>query len=813
MLPELSLSWRFLRPIRGLLFFLSILMAAFLALSQMYWHSYSAYQAAVPSGAAAKQYFTLGSDEIDAMGELDQCMIDQVRQLDGIDASQVYMGMRSHRAVELLHDSGSDAYEAYTFTMTEPSFVDFYGLQPVETFFDANQLFPERWVYVFDEWFQENQHLISEHQGYPALELYVEDEFGDQKVKGTLATPIAGVLPSDFNPWMDGQEVKFITSIGLASWQFVGINGVFELEPPSLAEDDLPTSWDKAARMQVIASKYDSASALQQSVNQQIFNQPAPCVSQQRDISNIKVLPGARTQTSTYAMLSESFNLLSIVTLAMGAIVLLFSLAIAQRLPLVRQSEMLIKVAMGAPPKRLTKQLLIEASLFLLFTLVVAGLIYWPLNTYALLLGFVKGNQVNLLVAALALLFVGLLLMFILLANRKLQQAHLVYQGLNTIRHNIANKFFALQLTHVVYSALIGVVMLIMLLLSLAYRAQLTPNDLLSKTDFLVVHSEYEDYDANGFSFGWNASLSNLLRTYPDDVAAACVGWETSTQNWQLSGDSSAIVSLYSGQATLSFFTQVLGVEQATARGVFLSQPAASLLGLANDTRDFEEVRLASVPDTAADGSLRLRGNTRVQGIVEAFNLPKRYQVPYVLSVSRGPECYGTMFVSPEFDIDQLNEITYDYWEPPKRYFTKTWSEYMAESQPLAQARLNLVMGLSLLAGVSLLLTLALNTRYLVNRMQPWYWLNIAQGQPPAKARQQIIVRVGMLSALALIVGGAIAGSVFYQLFPEVAKWLTLEAGLKTVLATVAGIFAVQLLVLWWCLRPIMQKDLSAWQN
>lgn len=813
MLPELMLSWRFLRPIRGLLLFLSLLVALFMALSQMYWHSYSAYYSTVPTGAAAKQYFTLGTDEIDAMGMLNQCMIEQITTLDEIDESLVFMPYQSRVSLDILHPAGVETVLASAFALTSPDFVEFYGLAPKEVFFDAQQNFQERWIYVFDDWYQENAHLIGNYQGYPALELFFEDTIGGETFKDTLMVPIAGVLNRDFQPWMDFDETKFIASVGLSTWQVVSYNGVFEIKPPSLLEDELATSYRDAAHLQVVASEFTTPSTLEKSVNQQVFNQPASCVVQQPEVRTLKVLPGTRTQTSAYNKVAESLSLLSIITLAIGAIVVLFALAIAQRLPSVRQSEMVIKLAMGAAPKRLFQQVALEAGLLLLLTLGLAWLIYWPTNRYAQVLGFVQGAQINWLVALFGVGLISLLLGAMLLANRSLQQPELVYQRLNTLRHNIAHRFFALQCTHALYSALIATVVMVMLMLSTAYWAQLVPKDALSNTDYLVVHSEFADYDSSGFSFGWNASLANLIRSNPEDVAAACVGWEANTQNWQLAGgEQSPIVALYTAEATPSFFTNVLGMESATARGALVTEPAAQRLGLSSDLRDSEAAKLANVPTLAADGRLQLRGNMSVQGVLPAFSLPERVDAPYVFTVSRGPECYGTMFVSPQFDMAKLSDISYDWFEPPNRYYTKTWSQYFRDSQPLVQARLVLVLSLSLIAAVALVITIILNSRFLISRMQPWYWLNIAQGMSPSIAKRQIIFRIGWLTLFSLLVGALVANSAFYQLFSNIASMLSLTDRVSITTLVVAGILIAQLSIVGWLLRRLSQRDLSAWQ-
>lgn len=813
MLPEFFLAWRFLRPVRALLLFLSILLALFMALSQMYWHSYSAYYSTVPPGATAKQYFTLGSDEIDAMGEFNQCMVEQVQLLDDIDQSLVYMANQSRISFDILHPAGVETVLASAFALTSPDFVEFYGLEPKEVFFDAQQNFQERWIYVFDDWYQENTHLIGEYQGYPALELFFEETIGGETWKDTLMVPIAGVLNRNFQPWMDADETKFIASIGLSTWHVVSINGVFEIEPPSLLADDLATSYRNAARLQVVAPAFTTSSELEKSVNQQIFSQPSPCVAQQPEVRTIKVLPGGRTQTSYYNKIAESLNLLSIITLAIGAIVVMFGLAIAQRLPSVRQSEMVIKLAMGAAPKRLFQQLVLEAGLLLLLTLALAWLIYWPMNRYAQVLGFVQGTQINWFVVLFGVAMISFLLGAMVLANRSLQKPELVYQRLNTLRHNIAHKFFALQLTHALYSALIATVVMVMLMLSMAYWAKLVPKDVLANTDYLVVHSEFEDYDSSGFGFGWNASLSNLIRSNPEQVAAACVGWEANTQNWQLAGgEQSPIVPLYSAAATPSFFKNVLGLESATARGALVTVPAAQRLGLSSDLRDSEAAKLANVPTLAADGSLQLRGNMSVQRVIPAFSLPERVNAPYVFTVSRGPECYGTMFVSPQFDMAKLGEISYDWFEPPKRYYTKTWAQYFRDSQPLVQARLVLVLSLSLIAALALVITITLNSRFLISRMQPWYWLNIAQGMPPSIAKRQIMFRMSWLTLVSLLVGALVANSAFYQLFSDIASMLTLKDNVLITTLVVAGILIAQLSIVWWFLRRLSQRDLSAWQ-
>ncbi|WP_119393963.1 hypothetical protein [Salinibius halmophilus] len=817
MLPELSLSWRFVKPLRALLAFLIILLASFMAIALMYWQTAQDYRQNVPSGVVEKNYFTVGFDAISELGRIDECTVDQINDIDGITSSMVELEMLYDDQSTIIGDTRTLALVDDQIQTVAPNFLDFFGIEPTERFFDHRQLYQERWVYVNETWWQQNQHLAKERNGYLSLEVAISFMGNGEELVDTQVLPIAGILPGDFHPYQSQQQPAIIASNGLSYWHPEEQYNGFVFEPPR-APGSRSYWW---ARLLISADNNTSLAELETRINQTLLESPAPCVRYLYAFRNMKLLPGSRMDLAEYEKQGESVSLLTLVVIALGIIVCLYTLALAQRLQSVRQQEFLLKIAMGGSPKRIAMQILAETSMFAVLALVLAVVVYLPLNHFADAIGFVSTSELQLTPWLILLGVVFAIGFYLVMASRKVADPEYVYQGLTNLRHKIQHKFWWLQLNHAIYLVVLAVAVLIMGLISTAYWRQLMPNDVMSKTDYQVVVQDWQmtngEVETLSEFYPSEADVLALLRDNRDRVALQCGNYDV--QGMQLKGANEPPVNIVNSVASDSFFEHVLDLGPIEGRQAFITPDAAKALNISSDMRDLADVRIANVPGVNAEGRVVLRGSQGIQRVLPEMNMPNLASAPIMykpLSVPTGTSCFsGVLWVAPDFDkqlIDNL-EMSLSYAGKDLGYRLLSWQEYMALEQEVAVQRLRLVLVLSALAMVSLFAIVLLNTSYLFKHMQPWYWLNIAQGMPPRVAKIQTQLRIGVLSAIALVTALVIAVFGFYEFFPLVSQWLPRRDALNLAVIATVLILVVQQVSLWWCARTLNNKDLSVWQS
>lgn len=814
MLPELSLSWRFIKPVRGLLVFLVILLASFVAIGVMYWQTLQEYQQNVPTGAMPNHYYSVGYNNLSHLGDLQGCTIDQVSQAPGVLDTALSMPLLGFDNGELVAPERTVTITSEQIQTASQNFLSFFGVEPIERFFDHQQVFQERWVYLNEAWWQANQELLIEHNGLPAIQLRQQANRDGKILSDRQVFPVAGILPANFHPYQDRATPNIIVSNGMFYWHIEeNRDRSWAYQPPIATSES--GFW--IGELFVISKASTTAQRLERHINRALLDQPASCASSSSSFQQISVLPGTRSDLAAYQTLGESVSLLSLIMIGLGLIVGLYTLAFAQRLQQVRQQEFLLKIALGASPKRIGKLLLVETTLFSLLALILSVLIYWPLNAFSDAIGFVSARQFTIwpwLVLMMTIFAIGL---YIVLSSRKVADPEYVYQGLNNLRHNIVHKFWWMQLNHAAYLVILAIAVLIMGLVSTSYWRQLAPNDALSKTDYKILIADWAQPDGSirtnsEFSTTYSPEWLAVLRNHPEELAMQCGLTDFPTQSdaksMTVHGSQADPVTIIISQASHAFFTQVLDLGSVQGRNALITVSAAKRLNMSTDTRDLADIQLSSAPTIDANGKLMLIGRQGIQGVLPAINIPNLANVPILYSPKRVPNnCMGIIWVSPQFDLNVLPN------DSGVSYRLLGWHEYMALEQEVAVQRLRLVIGLSVLAMISLFAIVLLNTNYLFKRMQPWYWLNIAQGMPPRVAKIQTQLRIGVLSAIAVVIALAIAVLGFYEYFSLVSQWLPKRDALNLAVIATVLILVIQQLSLWWCARTLNNKDMSAWQG
>lgn len=809
MLPELSLSWRLIKPVRALLVFLVILLASFIALGQLYWQVVQAYQKSVPTGAASANYLTVGSEQLSQSGMLNQCMVGTLsNRANADDYATFYQLYENDWIVKSASNRVSVPSERI---QTIPdNFIEFFGVTPIEQFFDHNTMYRERWVYVRESWWLANQHLAVSHNQELALTVSQKVETSTEIVRSSETLPIAGVLPDDFWPYQDRDKTDLFVSNGLAYWApFIAFSGEWQFDRPYHSAF-VDNTWAKT-----ILKMPSNVSAAQ--LQAQLNEIPAPCID---TATYFKVLPGTRTDAPSYQSQRESASLLSLIMLVLTIITLLYSIAVAQRLQSVRQQEFLLKVAIGGSPARLAKQIWLETLMLCIVSVALSVLIYSPLNSHAQTLGFAQSETFSLLPWLLLSAGVFLIGGYLVLASRKVVDPEYVYQGLTNMRHKISHKFWWLQLNHALYLVVLAIAVLVMGLLSSAYWRQLTPNDALAQSQYKILVDEWQDEAGRSTfvsSFDSSRDVFQILRENRDDMAKLC--FDQLAISVQVVDSNLRPEVVVQSIASYSFFDHVLNLGERDlskrgSRDSYLTQSAANKLGLETDMRDVGDTRLATVPRLDANESLRFTGKASIQQVLPTMNLPNQADAPILFQPQLVPACNGVIWVAPDFDVGQLNDLEYTVAMNGKRIGFKLmdWQDYMILAQPIAGERLRLVIVLSAIALAALLVIVLLNTQFLFQRMQPWYWLNIAQGMPPRVAKMQTQLRIGVLSTVALAIALALALVGFYQFFPLVAQWLPQRNALNMAIVATVSILLVQQVSLWWCARSLNNKDLSVWR-
>ncbi|WP_158583864.1 ABC transporter permease family protein [Salinibius halmophilus] len=809
MLPELSLSWCFVKPLRSLLAFLIILLASFMAIGLMYWQTLQDYQQNVPAGAAPNHYFSVGYNNLSHLGDLQSCTIYQFSQTLDTAVSAPLLGFDNG---ELVGPERTVKITSEQIQTASQNFLSFFGVEPVERFFDHQQRFQERWVYLNEAWWLANQEMLIEHNGLPAIALRQQKDINGKIISDRQVFPVAGILPANFHPYQDSAKPNIIVSNGMFHWYIEQNRDQSHAFQPPLA-----TSEPWIGELFVTTKTSTTAKRLERQLNRILLDQPAACAGYDSSFRQISVLPGTRTDLAAYQTLGESVSLLSLIMIGLGLIVGLYTLAFAQRLQQIRQPEFLLKIAMGASPNRIGKQVLVETALFSLLALVFAVVLYLPLNVFADTIGFVSARQFTIwpwLVLLMVIFAIGL---YLVLSSRKVADPEYVYQGLNNLRHNIVHNFWWMQLNHAAYLVILAIAVLIIGLVSTSYWRQLAPNDALSKTDYKVLIADIEKADGSirtysEFNATYGPEWQAVLRNHPDDLAMQCGLTDFPTQSdaksMTVHGSQADPVTIINSQASHAFFKQVLDMGSVQGRNALISASAAKSLNISTDTRDLADIQLSSAPVIDASGKLTFIGRQNIQGVLPAINMPNLANVPILYSPKRVPSnCLGIIWVAPQFDLNTLPN------DRGQRYRLLSWHEYMALEQEVAVQRLRLVLVLSTLAMVSLFAIVLLNTSYLFKHMQPWYWLNIAQGMPPRVAKMQTQLRIGVLSAIALVTALVIAVFGFYEFFPLVSQWLPKRDALNLAVIATVLILVVQQVSLWWCARTLNNKDLSVWQG
>lgn len=406
---------------------------------------------------------------------------------------------------------------------------------------------------------------------------------------------------------------------------------------------------------------------------------------------------------------------------------------------------------------------------------------------------------------------------YVVLTSRKVADPEYVYQGLNNLRHKIQHKFWWMQLNHTVYLVVLAIAVLIMGLISSAYWRQLAPNDVLSKSEFKVLVEDWRMPDGKTETFstyyGQIPELTALLRNHKDDLALQCGNYDV--MGMKIHGQPDEPATVVNSIASDSFFEHVLNLGPIEGRNAFITEEAAKALNISSDARDISNVRIANVPRLDASGNLQLAGRQGVQRVLPPMSMPNVANAPIMYLPKSIPfGCGGILWVSPEFNARLFDTLEYQLTSGERLgYRLLTWREFMTLEQEVAVQRLRLVVGLSALALMSLFAIVLLNTSYLFKRMQPWYWLNIAQGMPPRTAKIQTQLRIGVMSAVALLIALVIAVFGFYEFFPLVSQWLPRRDALNISVVATVLILVMQQLSLWWCARTLNNKDMSAWQG